>query len=198
MISLSHVILLLLALAVDGEEDLDDRELARRIRDSDREAFRSFFNRYHGTLYGYLRRRVADPAVCDDLAQQAFVTIWNRRSEIDDRLSLRAFLFKISYNAALNHFRDTSKFVGDEQLSETPAAGNPDMTAEYAMMQETLREVIEQLPERRRAVFELCFLKEFTYRETAEVLGISIKTVENQMGAALKTLRAAFQRFTDS
>jgi RNA polymerase sigma-70 factor (ECF subfamily) len=72
------------------------------------------------------------------------------------------------------------------------------MTAEYAMMQETLSKVVEQLPERRRAVFELCFLKEFTYRETAEVLGISIKTVENQMGAALKTLRAAFQRFADA
>lgn len=189
---------LFLALAVEGDEGLDDAELARRIRGGNRAAFRAFFERYHGLLYGYLRRRGVGPAVCEDIAQHAFVTIWERRAEIDPQKSLRAFLFKISYRRALNHFRDTRKFRGDEELAGTPARGNPDVRAEYALMQKTLQEVVEQLPERRRAVFELCFLEDLTYREAAEALEISVKTVENQMGAALKVLRAAFERYLES
>ena len=62
-------------------------------------------------------------------------------------------------------------------------------------MLQTLRIAVEALPERRRAVFELCFLQELTYRETAEALGISIKTVENQMGHALKAIRKAMEGY---
>ncbi|MEX0746470.1 MAG: RNA polymerase sigma-70 factor [Rhodothermales bacterium] len=184
---------LLLLLALSGDERLDDPELARRIRQDDREAFRRFFERYHGLLYGYLRRRNVDPDMCEDLLQNAFVTIWERRKEIDEGKSLRAYLFKIAYNRALNHFRDSMKFAGDEELASTPSTADPESGARYAMMQETLRNVVAQLPEKRRAVFELCFLEELTYREAADVLGISIKTVENQMGAALKVLRVAFR-----
>ena len=62
-------------------------------------------------------------------------------------------------------------------------------------MLQTLRIAVEALPERRRAVFELCFLQELTYREAAEALGISIKTVENQMGHALKAIRKAMEGY---
>ena len=185
---------LLLLLALSDDEQLDDPELARRIRHGNREAFRRFFERYHGLLYGYLRRRNVDPDTCDDLLQQAFVTIWERRAEIDEGKSLRAFLFKVAYHRALNHFRDARKFAGDEELATTPSTSDPESSAEYALMQETLRNVVAQLPEKRRAVFEMCFLEDLTYREAAEVLGISIKTVENQMAAALKVLRVAFRK----
>ena len=184
---------LLLMLALDGGGELDDTTLAGRIREGDRDAFRTFFDRYHGLLYGYLRRRNVDSDTCEDLLQQAFVIIWERRAEIEEGKSLRAYLFKIAYHRALNHFRDTKKFVGDEELATTPSAANPESSTEYALMEETLREVVAKLPEKRRAVFEMCFLEDLTYREAAEVLGISIKTVENQMAAALRVLRLAFR-----
>jgi RNA polymerase sigma-70 factor (ECF subfamily) len=187
--------LLVLLLALIGDEQLDDSELAHRIRDGDREAFRRFFERHHGLLYGYLRRRNVDPDTCEDLIQNAFVTIWERRAEIDESKSLRAYLFKIAYNRALNHFRDALKFSGAEELATTPSTSDPESSAEYTLMQEALRNVVAQLPEKRRAVFELCFLEELTYREAAEVLGISIKTVENQMAAALRVLRLAFGEY---
>jgi len=205
------VLTLLLALALADDPELDDVEVARRIREGDRVAFRAFFERYHGMLYGYLRRRGAGPAVCEDLTQQAFVKIWERRKDIRPEKSLRAYLFRIGYNSALNHFRDTAKFTDvaepDAELHsghgagpgaerfQRPADADPEGRAEYAMMLEHLHRTIEQLPERRRAVFELCFLHDLTYREAAEALDISIKTVENQMSAALKTLRSAFARF---
>ncbi len=192
------VLAVLFALAAGGDEGLDDIDIARRLREGDRDAFRVFFDRYHGLLFGYLRRRGIGPAVCEDLVQQAFVTIWERRAEIDSRKSLRSFLFTIGHNRALNHFRDTKKLAGDEELAQAADAANPEARTEYVLMLGTLQKVIEGLPERRRAVFELCFVEELTYREAADVLGISIKTVEHQMGAALKTLRTAFERYVES
>ena len=126
---------------------------------------------------------------CSDLVQQAFVIIWERRQAIDENRSLRAFLFKIAYNRALNHFRDTARFDYEADVEAETAAAASDEQATHRLMQETLRAAVATLPERRRAVFELCFLEELTYREAAEVLGISIKTVEHQMSHALKTIR---------
>ncbi|NNF04644.1 MAG: sigma-70 family RNA polymerase sigma factor [Rhodothermales bacterium] len=192
------VLSLILALALADGPEVDDVDVARRIREGDRAAFKTFFDRYHGLLYGYLRRRGTEPAVCEDLTQQAFVKIWERRREIQPGKSLRAYLFRIGYNGMLNHIRDTAKFADASDLAERPATADPGRDTEYAIMHEHLVRTVRQLPERRRAVFELCFLQDLTYREAAEALDISVKTVENQMSAALKVLRSAFEHFKDS
>ena len=64
-------------------------------------------------------------------------------------------------------------------------------------MQQALHRAVEALPPRRRAAFELCFMQQLSYREAAEALGVSIKTIENQMGHALKTIRAAMAVFLE-
>ncbi len=190
-------LVLLLLLARQGAVGvLDDAELARRIREGDRQAFRCFFDRYHAFLLHYLERMGVAPDVAEDLVQQAFLTIWERRAQIDPGRSLRAFLFRIGHNRALNHFRDTRRLSREEELPELKDPGpGADHCTEAALLQVRLREAIARLPERRRAVFELCFLQELTYREAAEVLGISPKTVENQMAQALRQLREALADF---
>ncbi len=170
---------------------LDDAALARRIKHGDAAAFKVFFERHHDVLYGYLRRRGLAGAVCEDLIQNAFLAIWERRGEIDEQKSLRALLFKICYTRALNHFRDTARFIDLTALTEPAAPTAPDRDTDYALLQQALRVAVEALPERRRAVFELCFLQELTYREAAQALEVSIKTIENQMGHALKAIRKA-------
>ena len=94
-----------------------------------------------------------------------------------------------------NHFRDTARFIDLTALNEPAAPTAPDRDADYALLQQALRAAVEVLPERRRAVFELCFLQELTYREAAEALEVSIKTIENQMGHALKTIRKAMEGY---
>jgi len=186
---------LLVLLAVSAPVDLDERVLAERIQQGDRAAFRQFFERYHTMLYRYLRNRKVPNDVAEDLVQSAFIIIWERREKIDTTKSLRSFLFTIGYNRALNHFRDTAKFTTEDDLPEQTDSHTPANDTAHTLMQRTLHQAIAALPERRRAVFELCFLQELTYRETAEVLGVSIKTVENQMGHALKTIRKAMEAY---
>lgn len=184
-----------LALALNPSPALDDRVLARRIRDGSHEAFRRFFERYHQHVYQYLLRRKVPGDVAEDIMQRAFVRIWERRAEIDESKSLRSFLFTICHNRALNHFRDTAKFDRAQDPAEAAGTTQGAPQAEYNLVRETLQKAVEALPERRRAVFELCFLQELSYREAAEVLGISIKTVENQMSQALKSIRARMEAY---
>ncbi len=188
--------LVLLLLALQPAAGPDERALAERIRDGDRASFRVFFDLHHGRLYGFLRRRGVAPAVCDDLVQTAFVAVWERRAQIDPSRSLRALLYRIAYTRALNHFRDTSRLepLGDlDDLTGAPGydAAAPDRDTAAGLVERQLHRAVAALPERRRAVFEMCFLQELTYREAAEVLGIEVKTVENQMGRALKSIRAS-------
>jgi RNA polymerase sigma-70 factor (ECF subfamily) len=185
----------LLLLALLPSSDLDDTVLAARIRDGDAAAFKTFFDRHHGLLYRYLRRRGVSDAVAEDLMQNAFLTIWEHRERIDTNQSLRAYLFRMCHTRTLNHFRDTARLQDDTVLAAVPVFNTPDHHAEVALMQRTFAQVLAALPERRRAVFELCFLEKLSYREAAEALGISLKTVEHQMGHALKALRAAFEAF---
>ncbi len=191
MISSIYIGLLLVYLAVNIAEGADDATLAKRIKEGDHHAFKQFFDRYHASLVSYLRRKGLDAEAAEDIVQNAYIFIWERRSEIDTAKSLRAFLFRIGYTRALNHFRDTAKFDGESDLSLQTADSSTSAATELNIANAHLQKAIAALPERRRAVFELCFLEDLTYRETAETLGISIKTVENQMAHALKTIRAA-------
>lgn len=186
-----------LLLALDTSRMLDDRDLARRIRDGDIEAFRAFFDRHHGILYGYLVRRGLPEPVAEDLVQQAFVYLWEHRDEIDADRSIRAFLFTMAHRWALNHFRDTKRLERLKDIEPTAAAASPAETAAFSLLQDRLDEAVSALPRGQRAVFELCFMQGLTYREAAEVLGIRIKTVENQMGKALKSIRAKIKVFVE-
>jgi len=171
---------------------VSDPELTSGIRKGDRDAFKALFDRYHGRLYHYLLRRGVSAAAAEDILQSTFLAVWERRARLDPERSLKSYLYRTCHNRAANHFRDRAKF--DE--SDNPEPGlSPRQEADlaHAELQDALNMAISKLPERRRAVFELCFLSGLSYREAAEALEISVKTVENQMGHALRAIRTHLQ-----
>lgn len=194
--------IILLFLAVSGNHNLDDKELSKRIRQGDREAYRSFFEAHKEVLFGFLRRRNVPPDEARDIIQNAFITIWEKRDEIDETKSLRSYLFRISYTRALNYFRDTAKFAGshsDDSQSLYSTTGSdktgPEQQTDHMILRDALDRIIAGMPEKRRTVFEMCFMQELTYREAAGALEVSIKTVENHMALALKTVREGMEKF---
>lgn len=178
---------MLLAVAIPAQ---DEEGLASAIKSGDRTAFRRFFEANHEALLRYLIHRRVSPDVAEDLVQNAFVHIWENRDSIKPGGSLRGLLFRIGYTRALNHFRDTARFadVAPEDTPAPAAMDSPD-PAERDEVRVMVQAAVESLPERRRAVFELCVLQELTYAEAADALDISRKTVENHMGYALKAVR---------
>ena len=181
--------LILLGLALNLSDD-EAQEIAGAIQKGDHKAFKAFFDAHHAKLYRFLISKKLREEVAEDIVQQAFVWIWEHRSEIDASKSLRSYLFKIGYSRMLNYFRDTKKMSAMEEnpieLSDGKASDAELMNLE---LKQAIQKAIEAMPEKRKAVFELCYLQELSYKEAAEVLESSVKTIENHMGLALKQLR---------
>jgi RNA polymerase sigma-70 factor (ECF subfamily) len=187
--------LILLALALSKLSGPERAELARSIKNGDHEAFKSFYEHHHKALFRYLMGKGISKEAARDLVQKAFIYIWEQRQQIDPSKSLQAYLFRIGYTRMLNHIRDHSKFDESEEMPVLEDGKNPEDDLHAAELEEAIDRAINDMPEKRGLVFEMCFIQEFTYRETAESLGVSIKTVENHMGLALKDIRAALQKF---
>lgn len=191
----TEVILFILAFA-GQDESLDGKELSVEIRNGNKQAFRTFYDRHYPGLYRFMVSRGMSHDEASDLIQNAFLMIWERRSDIDEKKSLRAFLFQIAYSRMLNHIAYQSKFSGefrpDVQIEEVDFTGETDTERDfdYNELLGRIRKVIAAMPEKRAMVFELCFMKQFTYKETAEALGVSQKTVENHMALAFRNLRS--------
>lgn len=185
--------LILIQLALRSGKDLDSPELLRSIKEGDHKAFKKFFDRHHKHLYHFLLKKGISEQVAEDLIQQAFLVIWEKRTEIDETKSLRAYLFRIAYTRMLNHIRDHKKFSSSEP--EKPVTATADTTLINEELKQQIETAISEMPEKRQTVFRLCFLQEFSYKEAAATLDISVKTVENHMGLALKDLRKALKSY---
>ncbi len=189
------ILQLIILLATTASDDIDDPELLLAIKNGKHDAFKTFFDKYHKHLYYFLLKKGASEDTSKDLIQQAFVMIWEKRASIDENKSLRSYLFRIAYTRLLNLYRDSAKFDNTDHID----IEDSDSTKEEEDRSETLKVAIENaissMPKKRQEVFRLCFIQEFTYRECAEVLDVSIKTIENHMGLALKDLRASLEKY---
>lgn len=167
-----------------------DRDLLQRIQQGDESALQELLGRYWEAVV-----RVAaqfqdgvDPA--EDVAQETFIRLWERRESWGPDGSVRGLLFRIAHNAAIDTRR---KRAADERAAaraETPCATEPPNDhAERQELDAAVNGALASLPERRREVFLLVRRQGLSYREAAEVLGLSAQTVANHMSLALNDLR---------
>lgn len=190
--------LLILFLATSGQPGLDDAALYEKIKQGDQHAFKKFFDQHYDVLYTFLMSRSTSPDIAEDLIQKAFIYIWENRESIKPDLSLRAYLFRIAYTRMLNHIKASSKFSDSEPEIEENSEPSPEQAAYYSDLNQALEQTVQQMPEKRRLVFTNCFINEYTYKETAEILDVSVKTIENHMALALRDVRSALYHFKDS
>lgn len=187
--------ILLLILAFAKHENLDLVNLSIAIREGDHNSFKQFYDAHYASLYRFLVSRGMSHDEAEDLIQKAFITIWEKREGIDETKSLRAYLFQIAYRQMINHIEYHSKFRDEDLHDLKITAGNPDQDIDYLRLLDIIRKTIAVMPEKRKVVFELCFMKQFTYKETADALNVSIRTVENHMALAFKDLRKAVNEY---
>lgn len=181
---------LILLLAFAKYNGIDPSELSVAIRDGDHKAFKTFYDEHYGGLYRFMVSRGMSNAEAEDLVQKAFVMIWEKRDGIDETKSLRAYLFQIAYSRMLNHVDYQSKFNDEDPPNEDTSVHTPETDVNYRELLQIVKKTIRNMPEKRGLVFESCFMNQNTYKETAEAMDVSVKTVENHMTLAFKDLRA--------
>jgi RNA polymerase sigma-70 factor (ECF subfamily) len=164
--------------------------LLARLRAGDRAAFEQIFREHFDGLAGFAYRLTRSRAIAEELVQDLFLEIWLRRDRLVITETLRTYLFRAARNRAFNHLRRNKLErlwrLRQPQLPEAEVVENEDSTDELAA---AIRVAIASLPDRCREIFLLSREQNMTYAEIAKVLGLSIKTVETQMGRALKALR---------
>ena len=170
---------------------MSDQELVERLRGGSQDAFDAIFREHYSFLVGLVQSMLHDRAVAEEIAQDVMLEVWRRRESIVLEATLRAYLFRAARNRALNYIRH-ERVV---QRAAPYAADEPSApaSAEHALadaeINRAVRAALEQLPPRCREVFELSRVHNLKYAEIARTLDISIKTVEAQMGKALRLLR---------
>lgn len=161
------------------------------MRRGDESAFEAVFRQWYEPLCGYATRLTdGDLDGAEDLVQQVFVKLWEQREGLDIAWSLKSYLYKTVHNAALNRIRSAkthSKYLDFNAAQLEKEYAPPDYPARE--LAGRLQAALEKLPPQCRHVFELSRFEDLKYREIADQLGISIKTVETQMGKALRILR---------
>ena len=170
---------------------MQHNELSVKIRNGDRAAFELLFHAMYGQLCAYAVRFLNDQDDAEEIVQEVFVRVWQKREQIDINYSIKSYLYQSVRNASLNHIKH-DRVVREHEQYELSMGNVKDesdtlVTSELEMR---IHDAIEALPEERRRIFIMSRDEGLKYKEIAEKLNISVKTVENQIGRALKSLRA--------
>jgi RNA polymerase sigma-70 factor (ECF subfamily) len=168
-----------------------DRPLLDRLRRGDQAAFDAIFREWYAGLVRAAESMLRDRAVAEEIVQDVMLELWRRRESLDPHGSPKAYLYQSTRNRALNHLRHLQVQRKSELLmdrSESREASAPSQLVAKEM-EGALKEGLAALPPRCREVFELSRVRGLKYSEIAETLEISVKTVEAQMGKALRILR---------
>lgn len=166
--------------------------IAQKIKEGDEKAFEVVFRKHYSGMCGYVSRYIDDPDQAEEIVQEVFYNFWNKRTDIHITGSLESYLFRSARNSSLNyikHLKVRHEYVmAREVLLKEEESRTTDEIVELELHQK-IDECIEQLPAERQRIFKMSRFDGLKNKEIAEKLDISIKTVEAQMGKALKYLR---------
>lgn len=178
--------------------NLENTEILAGLKNSDKQVFEQLFRSCYVPLCNYAAGIVSDKDEAEDIVQQTMITFWEKRETIEIATSVKSYLYRAVHNQALNKIRHDK--VRQEHSKDVQSAGEQESEAASGKilqqeMQAKIAEAINQLPDQCRTVFQLSRFENLKYLEIANHLGISVKTVENHMGKALRLMRISLKDY---
>lgn len=173
-------------------QESDDLALAARLALGDAQALSLLLDRYWRPMVGFAADRLGGQDAAEDLVQEAFVRVWEHRSQLRPYTSPRAYLYRVLRNLITDDYRRRQlrdRWASARQFDDEPQVPSPALILEADQLAVAANRAIAALPERRREVFVLAHLHGLSYQEVAQALGITRRTVANHMSLALKELR---------
>lgn len=176
-----------------------EKDLLARLVKADEKAFREIFDLYVKKVYHFVYGYIKDASQAEDITQNLFLKIWEKKSMINIEKSFDGFIYTIAYRMVIDYFRQNkTKFHCSDTGIFNEDAVVSDFKSDELLNRHQLDSLYDQalriLPEKRKEIFLLSRHNGLSNKQIAEQLQISVKTVENQMTAALATLRSFFSQ----
>jgi RNA polymerase sigma-70 factor (ECF subfamily) len=163
------------------------------LKQGSEKAFEAVFRKYHAKIYSFVLNTLFDKLLAEDITQNVFLSIWEHREDIIPEKDFSAYLYTIAKNMV---FRETEKMLlsfryeshfrqiypGEEDFSTLE-------TIDARMLEDTIFQLIDRLPEARKRIFLLHFKEQLNNREIAEKLSVSVENVEVQLNRSLNYIR---------
>lgn len=172
---------------------INDKLLLRQIARGNKKSFDALFRKYYQQLVNFAIGYMHDGAEAEELVQDVMVKLWQQAADLKIEVSLQAYLYTSVRNKALNalkHEKVKQKYA-EQQMHDNREDKSRESHVNMEVFRLELRKALSVLPERCRRIFELAKFEGLSYEEIANYLEVSSKTVENQMGIAMKKLRDA-------
>jgi RNA polymerase sigma-70 factor (ECF subfamily) len=178
--------------------DLLEQQVLAVLKEGRESAFEMLFKTYYKPLCNYAYSFLNDKDEAEEVVQSAFITVWDKRQTIDIQTSIKSYLYRMVRNSCLNvikHEKIKQQHVAYEMAGGEPSHEGVSQSVTSSELEQKIYEAMKALPEQCRLVFQLSRFEELKYAEIATQLDISVKTVENQMGKALRIMREKLKEF---
>lgn len=178
--------------------ELHNETIIQLLAKRDENAFEQVFKTHYKSLHAYACTLLNDDANGEEIVQQVFFKLWDRAENISIMGTVAAYLYRAVHNESMNHLKHQKvKYTHQMHVaySMKNATESAPKTLQAKELEKKIQVALNDLPEQCRTVFQMSRFEEMKYREIADELDISVKTVENQMGKALKILRVKLVEF---
>lgn len=171
---------------------LENDALLIKLKNGDATAFEEIYNQYRSKIYTYALKLSKSTVVAEEIVQEVFIKIWQKREQLNPELHFGAYLKKITLNHVLNHLKKVAreKTLQNELFNYLSLIRN---NAEDSLLEKellkTYEEAIAQLPPQKKIIYQLSRNEELSHDEIAKKLNISKNTVKNHMVEATKFIR---------
>jgi len=172
--------------------------LLRIARDNDEDAFKQLFELYADRLFRFAKSLLKDRFLAEEAVSDVFYKVWLHRSSLENHTTIKAYLFKATYNTSLNYLDEVrrKKVVS---LDEIDVDLGTDLCPESELINKELKEIIEaaieSLPPRCKMIYRMAKVEQMKYKEIAVLLEISVKTIDHQLTIAIQKIGEVIRRY---
>lgn len=182
-----------------------ESELLQRLRMDDEIAFKVIFNKYYPRLYYFILEFMPLKDIAENIVQDTFFTLWNKRNELNDNTNFGAYLFTIAKNNCIYRLRDqkyrsklftenTTEIIAVESNMDVLSSIEPSVFV-FEEIERIIQQTLDELPPQCRKVFLLSRFEEKKNKEIAEELNISVKVVEKHITKGLRIFKVALKDY---
>lgn len=180
--------------------EYSDSTVITLLQQGNEKAFERLFKDHFKSLHAYAYTFLKDNEMAEEIVQNVFCRIWEKRDQLKTDGSLKSYLYRSVHNESLNYIKHQKVkanfgvyYAGQmEHSEEQQQASVKVMTTE---LQQYITAAMNELPQQCRTIFQLSRFEQLKYQQIADQMGLSVKTIENQMGKALRLMRIKLAEF---